>query len=100
MASRLLRIEPVNPLGDCDLDHDCVDVHATLDDGRVYIFEVATPNCVYDWMANEEKWFYAGEPTVFVNRLTLDNIRDALRHLVESDEGRLEIYGTLQTYSN
>ena len=99
MATRLLKVEPINPLDECDVEHDSIDVHATLRDGRIYMFEVATPNCVYDWMANNSKRFYVGEPTVFVDRLTLENITRAIQAIVDSDSDALETYGTLQTFS-
>lgn len=99
MQTKLLRIEPINPLDECELEHDSIDVHATLADGRVYLFEIATPNCVYDWMANEGSPFFVGEPTVFVERLTLENIRQAIQSIIDASPRILEKYGTLQTYS-
>jgi hypothetical protein len=83
----------------CDLsevnpEHDNLDVHVTLEDGREFTFVVATPNNVFWCMENEGIDYFFGEPMIFVKCLTPENIEKAIRAIVAEDSGRwLNIYG-------
>jgi hypothetical protein len=96
---RIVRIRPLSPLGDLDVDNGNVDVHVHLDDGRVYSFLLATPKNIYWCMDNERVDFFFGVPPVFVRQLTADNIRRALDAIITENSGKwLEVYGVLQEY--
>ena len=83
----------------CDLsevnpEHDNLDVHVTLQDGREFTFVVATPNNIFWCMANEGTDFFFGEPILFVKCLTPENIEKAIQAIVTEDNGRwLNVYG-------
>lgn len=83
----------------CDLsevnpEHDNVDVHVTLEDGREFTFVIATPNNVFWCMENEGIDYFFGEPMLFVKNLTAENIEKAITAIVSEDNGRwLEVYG-------
>lgn len=83
----------------CDLsevnpEHDNLDVHVTLEDGREFTFVVATPNNVFWCMENEGIDYFFGEPMIFVKCLTPENIEKAIRAIVAEENGRwLKVYG-------
>jgi hypothetical protein len=75
-------------------EHDNLDVHIVLEDGREFTFVVATPNNVFWCMENEGLDYFFGEPMLFVKCLTAENIEKAIRAIVEEDNGRwLKVYG-------
>jgi hypothetical protein len=73
-------------------EDDNADVLVRLDDGREYVFLVATPKNIYWCMDNENLDYFFGEPPLFVRTLTRSNIESAVRALVE-DQRFLEVYG-------
>ena len=95
---KIQRIVFPSPIGENDPENDNIDVHVHLDDGRVYSFLVATPNNIFWCMENEgTDYFFGFPPTIFVNRLTSDNVERALRALLsENKEKWLSVYGVLQ----
>lgn len=78
-----------------DPENDNVDVLVRLDDGREYLFLVATPNNIYDSMDREKVDHYFGVPPLFVRRLTKENVESAITALTE-DPQWLEVCGTRQ----
>ena len=83
----------------CDLskvnpEHDNLDVHVTLEDGREFTFVVATPNNVFWCMENEGLDYFFGEPMLFVKCLTVENIERAISALIAEENGKwLRVYG-------
>lgn len=92
-----LKIKSIDYL--CDLsevnpEHDNIDVHVTLEDGREFTFVVATPNNVFWCMENEGIDYFFGEPMLFVKCLTPESIDKAIRAIVAEDNGKwLKVYG-------
>jgi len=94
---KVQRISFLSPIEEVNPENDNIDVHAELDDGRVYSFDVATPNNIFWCMENEGVDYYFGVPPVFVKRLTPDIIKHALEALCTENGGRaLKTYGVLQ----
>lgn len=81
-----------------DPENDSIDVHVRLDDGRLFSFDVATPNNIFFSMANEGVDYYFGVPTVFVRLLNHECVEKAIQAILTEDNGRwLDVYGTLQS---
>jgi hypothetical protein len=59
-------------------EDDKADVLVRLDDGREYVFLVATPKNIYRCMDNENLDDFFGDPPLFVRALTRSNIE--VRH--------------------
>jgi hypothetical protein len=88
----------VSPYDEINPENDSVDVHVRLDDGRLFSFDVGTPNSIFFAMANEGIDYYFGVPTVFVRLLNRECVEKATHAIWSEDKGRcLEVYGTLQT---
>jgi hypothetical protein len=84
----------LSDLAEANPEHDNIDVHVVLDDGRDFTFVVATPNNIFWCMENEGVDYFFGEPVLFVKCLTRANIEEAVRAIVEEDDGRwLQVYG-------
>jgi hypothetical protein len=81
---------------DINPENDNIDVSLRLDDGRVYLFLVATPNNIYWCMDNEATDYYCGVPPLLVRTLTRTNVERAILALLEASQPLLDIYGTLQ----
>jgi len=91
-------IKFVSPLDDLNPENDSIDVHVRLDDGRLFSFDVATPNNIFFSMANEGIDYYFGVPTVFVRLLNKECVEKAIQAILTEDGGRwLDVYGTLQS---
>jgi hypothetical protein len=87
-------IEYLCDLSEVNPEHDNLDVHVVLEDGREFTFVVATPNNVFWCMENEGADYFFGEPMLFVKCLTAENIEKAIKAILVEDDGRwLEIYG-------
>jgi hypothetical protein len=87
----------VSPIEETNPENDSVDVHVRLDDGRLFSFDVATPNSIFFSMAMEGIDYYFGVPTVFVRLLTRECVEKAIEAILTEDSGRwLDVYGTLQ----
>ena len=96
--TRAMEIHYLTPLKEANSENDNIDVHVSLDDGRVFSFVVATPNNIFWCMANEGIDYYFGTPPLFVRLLNKECIEKAIHAILTEDNGRwLEIYGTLQT---
>jgi hypothetical protein len=97
LRNECVKIKSIDYL--CDLsevnpEHDNLDVHVTLEDGREFTFVVATPNNVFWCMENEGIDYFFGEPMIFVKCLTAENIEKAVKAIVAEDNGRwLKVYG-------
>jgi hypothetical protein len=77
-------------------EDDNVDILLRLGDGRVYSCLFATPKNIYWCMQNEGVPYYFGEPPVFVKTLTPQMIEQALKAMVQEDDGKwLAVYGSL-----
>ncbi|WP_109488096.1 hypothetical protein [Occallatibacter savannae] len=87
-----MQIEFLSDVNEIDPDNDNIDVSVTLDDGHVYTFLLATPNNIYRCMENEGVGYFFGSPAIFVRRLTLSNVREAIEAVVKEPKW-LEIYG-------
>ena len=87
-----MQIEFLSDLNEVNPDDDNIDVSVTLDDGRVFTIVVATPNNIYRCMDNESVSYFFGSPPIFVRRLTLSNVREAVEALIKEPKW-LEIYG-------
>ena len=99
-AKRILKIEPVTPLESCDPNCDGIDVMLYLADGRIYQFEVATPNVIYEWMRDEQSGYLLWPPQVFVAKLTFQNISAAFHELIKEENNELfDILGTPQVFT-
>ena len=90
-----MEIEFLSPEVDIDPENDNVDVLLRLDDGREYLFLVATPNNIYCSMDREKSDHYFGLPPPFVRWLTKVNVERAIAALLEEPQW-LGAYGTLQ----
>ena len=88
-----MRIDFLSDLSEIDPDNDNLDISVRLDDGRTCTFIVATPNSIYRCMDNEGIAYFFGSPPVFVRRITLSNIREAVEALIKEPRW-LEIYGS------
>lgn len=92
---KIIAINYLSELSDCNPENDNIDVRVVLDDGREFTFTVATPNNIFFCMENEGIDYFFGEPMVFVKRLTEQNIEKALRSIVTQDGGKwLSVYGS------
>ena len=95
---KAVEIKYLSPLNDVNPENDNIDVHVVLEDGRVFSFDVATPNNIFWCMANEGINYYFGVPTVFVRLLNRECVEQAIHAMLTEDNGRwLEVYGTLQS---
>jgi hypothetical protein len=101
MTKRIFKIQPVTPLELCNPDCDGIDVILHLTDGRMFQFEVATPNVIYEWMRDKESQFLLSQPQVFVEKLTFKNISDAFQELIqEENNGLFDALGTAQVFTD
>jgi hypothetical protein len=91
-----MQIEFLSAEAEIDPDNDNVDVAVHLDDGRTYIFLVATPNNIYWCMDNERVDYFFGTPPLFLRKLTRDNVERAIGALL-NEPRFLEAYGALQS---
>src|ERR1700676_386030 len=91
---KIKSITYLSDLSEVNPEHDNIDVHVVLEDGREFTFVVATPNNVFWCMDNEGIDYFFGDPMLFVKRLTPENIEKAVRAIVAHENGRwLRIYG-------
>ena len=88
-----MRINFLSAVNEIDPDNDNVDVEVILDDGREFTFVVATPNNIYWCMDNEGIDYFFGTPLLFVRRITMGSIENAVEALVKEPKW-LEIYGS------
>jgi hypothetical protein len=94
IPAKVERITFLSDLSEVNAEHDNIDVHVTLNDGRELTFVVATPNNVLWCMENENLDYFYGEPMLFVKCLTRENIERAIRAIVEDENSRwLQMYG-------
>jgi hypothetical protein len=92
---KIANITYLSELAECNPEHDNLDVHVLLDDGREFTFTVATPNNIFWCMENERINYFFGKPVIFVKNLTKENIERALESIVAEDGGKwLSIYGS------
>ena len=56
---KIRRIDYLSDLSEVNPEHDNLDVHVTLDDGREFTFVVATPNNVF-WPRQQNLWVVSG----------------------------------------
>jgi hypothetical protein len=93
-CAKVKTVTYLSDLSEINPEHDNLDVHVVLDDGREFTFVVATPNNVFWCMENEGIDYFFGEPLLFVKCLTQENIDKAIRAIVTEDNGRwLKVYG-------
>jgi hypothetical protein len=93
-CAKIKKIEYLSELSEVNTEHDNLDVHVVLEDGREFTFVVATPNNVFWCMENEGIDYFFGEPILFVRCLTAENIEKAIRAIITEDDGRwLKVYG-------
>ncbi len=93
----LLAIQYVSPIEDVKPENDNLDVNVQLRDGRSYCLVVATPNNIFECMANEGVDYFFGTPVLFVKLLDREHIERAIRALLSEDDGKwLSVYGVLQ----
>lgn len=77
-----------------DINNDNVDVCVKTEDGKSYVFVVATPDNVKTLMAKEPlPYLKPGLPFLFVEKLTKENIIALIEALMEEDPALLRIYG-------
>jgi hypothetical protein len=88
-----MEINFLSDVNEINPDNDNVDVNVTLGDGRAFTFVVATPNSIYGCMDNEGINYFFGSPPIFVRRLTLSNVKDAVEALIKEPKW-LEIYSS------
>src|SRR5215813_11978654 len=92
---RIAKIRFLSDISDLNPEHDNIDVHVTLEDGREFTFIVATPNNIFWCMENEGIDYFFAEPIIFLAGLTHSNVGRGLQHVVSDDDGRwLLVYGT------
>src|SRR5690348_7850762 len=98
MIEPIMKIVAINYLSDlaeCNPENDNLDVNIVLDDGREFTFTVATPVNILWCMDNEGTDYFFGEPCVFVKNLTRENIEKAMERIVADDGGKwLSTYGS------
>ena len=71
-----------------DIDDNCIDVNVTLDDGRTYIVQLITHQCLLSSMQEDKVNFvYPVAPSIVVKELTKETIEDAIKYYVEEDDG-------------
>ncbi len=92
-----MRVEFIGGFEHHNPDCDHIDVLLHLDDGRVFAFDVATPNFLDQYMEREKENCYIGLPPVLVKRITPEIVEGALRAVVDAGEERLNVYGVLTT---
>ena len=81
------------PLDMLDRANDNVDVFVELEDGKRYVFVVATPNNLSCLMRKDNiAYIKPGAPFLFVEELTEVNIRAVVEAVME-DPVLLHIYG-------
>ena len=88
-------LEEVNP------DNDNMDILVRTENGKQYVFVVATPDNLKYLMYKENTSFLKpGLPFLFVEKLTHTNIENVVKSLLEEDAQLIPIYGTdvNQTY--
>jgi hypothetical protein len=92
---KIIAINYLSDLADCNPDNDNIDVHVVLDDGREFTFTVATPNNIYWCMENDGIDYFFGNPMLFVKNLTKQIIESAMRSIVTEENGKwLSVYGS------
>jgi hypothetical protein len=93
----LQEIQYLSSIEDVDQENDNIDVSIQLQDGRQYGLVVATPNNIFECMANDGNDYFFGTPILFVKVLDRTHIEKAIHALLSEDEGRwLSVYGVLQ----
>ena len=93
-CAKIRKITYLSDLTEINPEHDNLDVHVVLEDGREFTFVVATPNNVFWCMENEGLDYFFGEPMLFVKCLTTENIEKAIGAIVGEEDGRwLKVYG-------
>jgi hypothetical protein len=92
---KILAINYLSDLAECNPENDNLDVHIVLEDGREFTFVVSTPNNISWCMENEGFDYFFGEPVVFVKNLTKENIERVMEKIVAEDGGKwLAVYGS------
>src|SRR6266853_2200058 len=90
---KILAINYLSDLAECNPENDNLDVHIVLEDGREFTFVVSTPNNISWCMENEGVDYFFGEPVVFVKNLTKENIERVMEKVVAEDGGKwLAVY--------
>src|SRR6266480_3660106 len=84
---KIVAINYLSHLAECNPENDNLDVHVVLDDGREFTFTVATPNNIFLCMENEGIDYFFGSPIVFVKNLTRENIEQAMERIATTDAG-------------
>ena len=83
------------PLSEVDAIDDNIDVLVSLEDGREYVFVIATPDNLTTLMKKEAlPYLKPGTPFLFVKELSKKNITLLLDDLINQDQTFLEIYGS------
>ncbi len=87
-------IRILDDLENIDIENDNVDVFVETDDGYNYTLSLATPKHIESLIKKEKKNYYGpGYPFIFVNKLTKENIEQAVKALVEENGGYwLKVY--------
>lgn len=92
---KILAINYLSDLEECNPENDNLDVHIVLEDGREFTFVVSTPTNISWCMENEGVDYFFGEPVVFVKNLTKENIERVMEKIVAADGGKwLAVYGS------
>jgi len=85
---------PTN-LNEINIFNDNIDVCLQLEDGRKYVFVVATPDNLKEMMKKDQvPYVKPGLPCLFVEELTDKNIRQLIEELLNDDDIFLRIYGS------
>jgi len=93
--AKILAINYLSDLAECNPENDNLDVHIVLEDGREFTFVVSTPNNISWCMENEGVDYFFGEPVVFVKNLTKENIERVMEKIVAEAGGKwLAVYGS------
>ncbi len=85
---KILAINYLSDLAECNPENDNLDVHIVLEDGREFTFVVSTPTNISWCMENEGVDYFFGEPVVFVKNLTKENIERVMEKIVAADGGK------------
>lgn len=82
------------PLGNIDPNNDNLDVIVNTENGKHYVFVIATPDNLKHLMRKDgTPYLKPGLPFLLVEKITEENIRMLLDDLLEEDEQLIRIYG-------
>ena len=91
---KVINIRIFDDLEGIDVGNDNIDVFVTTDDGYSYTLSLATPKNLQFLMDKEKMEYYEpGYPFIIVNKLSQENIEEAVKAFAEKDGGYwLKVY--------